>query len=168
MVANPSKSGPSCPMMTNLPNSHEIWNLSPLWDALGNISLPCDFLKICPNLCHPFLWWPIYAIAMKFETFLCWGSFVATFLYPVISSVHFCQSVYLKVWCRMSKSSSSRSRAWMWSASCSRFCDTLYYGQCRVRGLVLLGSKFPFVHVSTYTNGNFDANKTKPRTRRCP
>ena len=110
MVANLSKSRPSCPKMTNLPNSHEIWNFSPLWDALGNISLPCDFLKICPNLCHPFLWWPIYAIAMKFETFLCWGSFVATFLYPVISSVHFCQSVYLKVWCRMSASVGCRKR----------------------------------------------------------
>ena len=44
----------------------------------------------------------------------------------------------------------------------------LYYGQCRVRGLVLFALKFPFVYVLIYTNGNFDANKTKPRTWRCP
>ena len=44
----------------------------------------------------------------------------------------------------------------------------LYHGQRRVRGLVLLASKFPFVYVETYTNGNLDDNKTKPRTRRCP
>ena len=40
--------------------------------------------------------------------------------------------------------------------------------QRRVRGLVLLASRFLFVYVETYTNGNFDPNKTKPRTRRCP
>ena len=43
----------------------------------------------------------------------------------------------------------------------------LYYGQRRGRGLVFLASKFPFVCVSTYTNGNLDDNRTKPRTWRC-
>ena len=45
--------------------------------------------------------------------------------------------------------------------------ELLYYRQRRVRGFVLLSSRFPFVYVSTYANGNLDANETKPRTRRC-
>ena len=80
---NPSKSGQSSTMMTNLSNSHEIWNFSPLCVALGNISVPCDFVEICPILCHPALRWPICPIALKFETFPRFGSILATFLYPV-------------------------------------------------------------------------------------
>ena len=45
--------------------------------------------------------------------------------------------------------------------------DVLYDRQRRVRGFVSFSSRFPFVYVLTYTNGNLDANKTKPRTQRC-
>ena len=43
----------------------------------------------------------------------------------------------------------------------------LYVRQRCVRGLVLVASRFPFVYVDIYTNGNLDDNETKPRTRRC-
>ena len=46
-----------------------------------------------------------------------------------------------------------------------RFKHILYVPRSRVRGLVLLALRFPFVFVETYTNSNLDDNKTKPRTR---
>ena len=47
------------------------------------------------------------------------------------------------------------------------FQAVLYDRQCRVQGLVSLTSRFPFVYVETYTNGNLNDYETKPRTRRC-
>ena len=41
----------------------------------------------------------------------------------------------------------------------------LYVPRSRVRGLVSLALRFPFVYVKTYTNSNLDDDKTKPRTR---
>ena len=43
----------------------------------------------------------------------------------------------------------------------------LYYKHRYLRGSVSLSSQFPFLYVSTYTNGNLDAHETKPRKYRC-
>ena len=45
--------------------------------------------------------------------------------------------------------------------------NILYDRQRCVRGSVSLSSRFLVLYVSTYTNGNLDANETKPRTQRC-
>ena len=70
------------------------------------------------------------------------------------------------LYCRVATTACEVS-IYLWKKFRSLCLNILYDRKCCVRGLVLLASRFPFVYVETYTNGNRDDNKTEPRTRRC-
>ena len=61
-----------------------------------------------------------------------------------------------------------RSRGGIDVSRVRSFNHTVSMGNARCARFSFVSIKFPFVYVETYTNGNLDDNKTKPRTRRCP